>query len=76
MICLFYDRNADADDVDNDEADAAHIAANHPDVVRADIEEILRLRQEVARLELENQRLTVAGANDETYLLTCLDIRF
>ena len=57
-----------------DKATAAHIAANHPDVVRADIEEILRLRQEVARLELENQRLTVAGANDEAYLLTCLDI--
>ena len=57
-----------------DQATAAHIAANHPDVVRADIEEILRLRQEVARLELENQRLTVAGANDEAYLLTCLDI--
>ena len=33
-----------------------------------------RLRSEVARLELENQRLTVAGANDEAYLLTCLDI--
>ena len=32
------------------------------------------MRQEVARLELENQRLTVAGANDEAYLLTCLDI--
>lgn len=57
-----------------DQATAAHIAANHPDVVRADIEEILRLRQEVARLELENQRLTVAGANDEAYLLTCLGI--
>ena len=57
-----------------DQATAAHIAASSPDVVRADIEEILRLRQEVARLELENQRLTVAGANDEAYLLTCLDI--
>lgn len=57
-----------------DQATAAHIAASSPDVVRADIEEILRLRQEVARLELENQRLTVAGANDEAYLLTCLGI--
>lgn len=57
-----------------DQATAAHIAANHPDVVRADIEEILLMRQEVARLEMENQRLTVAGANDEAYLLTCLDI--
>ena len=53
MICLFYDRNADADDVDNDEDDAAHIAANSPDVVRADIEEILRLRAENERLNKE-----------------------
>ena len=36
-----------------DQATAAHIAANHPDVVRADIEEIMRLRQEVARLDKE-----------------------
>lgn len=36
-----------------DKATAAHIAANHPDVVRADIEEILRLREEVAQLEKE-----------------------
>lgn len=56
------------------QANAAHIAANSPDVVREDIEEILRLRQEVARLELENQRLSVDGVNDEAYLLTCLDI--
>lgn len=56
------------------QANAAHIASSSPDVVRVDIEELLRLRQEVARLELENQRLTVAGANDEAYLLTCLDI--
>lgn len=34
-------------------ATAHHIAANHPDVVRADIEEILRLRKEVARLNKE-----------------------
>lgn len=47
-----------------DQATAAHIAANHPDVVRADIEEILRLRQEVARLELENQRLTESRGVD------------
>lgn len=55
-------------------ATAHHIAASSPDVVRADIEEILRLRQEVARLKLENQRLSVDGVNDEAYLLTCLDI--
>lgn len=34
-------------------ATARHIAASSPDVVRADIEEILRLRQEVARLNKE-----------------------
>lgn len=35
------------------QATAAHIAASSPDVVREDIEEILRLRQEVARLDKE-----------------------
>lgn len=35
------------------QANAAHIAASSPDVVRADIEEILRLRGEVERLEKE-----------------------
>ena len=35
------------------QANAAHIAASSPDVVRADIEEILRLRKEVARLNKE-----------------------
>lgn len=35
------------------QANAAHIAASSPDVVRADIEEILRLRQEVTRLDKE-----------------------
>lgn len=35
------------------QANAAHIAANSPDVVRADIEEILRLRKEVALLNKE-----------------------
>ena len=49
-ICLFYDRDAGADDVDNDEDDAAHIAASSPDVVKADIEEILRLRDDNERL--------------------------
>lgn len=34
-------------------ATARHIAASSPDVVQADIEEILRLRQEVARLDKE-----------------------
>lgn len=38
-------------------ATARHIAANHPDVVRADIEEILRLRQEVARLDKESTKI-------------------
>ena len=36
-----------------DQATAAHIAASSPDVVRADIEEILQLRKEVARLNKE-----------------------
>lgn len=35
------------------EEDAAHIAANSPDVVMADIDEILRLRAQVERLEKE-----------------------
>lgn len=35
------------------QANAAHIAASSPDVVQADIEEILRLRGEVERLEKE-----------------------
>lgn len=35
------------------QANAAHIAASSPDVVRADIEEILRLRKEVALLKKE-----------------------
>ena len=43
-----------------DQATAAHIAANHPDVVRADIEEILRLRGEVKRLRVENEALKIA----------------
>lgn len=40
-----------------DTFDAAHIAANHPEVVRADLEEILALRAEVARLRDENEAL-------------------
>lgn len=39
------------------QANAAHIAASSPDVVRADIEEILRLRGEVKRLRDENEAL-------------------
>ena len=39
-------------------ANAAHIAANSPDVVMADIDEILRLRAEVERLEKEADWLT------------------
>lgn len=37
----------------NFESDAAHIAANSPDVVIATIDELLRLRAECARLERE-----------------------
>ena len=43
--------------------DAAHIAANSPDVVQADIDEILRLRAEVERLEKEADWLATAVAN-------------
>ena len=39
------------------QANAAHIAASSPDVVQADIEEILRLRQEVARLNKESTKI-------------------
>ena len=39
------------------QANAAHIAASSPDVVRADIEEILRLRAENERLREEVARL-------------------
>lgn len=38
-------------------ATAHHIAASSPDVVQADIEEILRLRQEVARLNKESTKI-------------------
>lgn len=38
-------------------ATAHHIAASSPDAVRADIEEILRLREEVTRLRDENEAL-------------------
>lgn len=40
-----------------DQATAAHIAASSPDVVQADIEEILRLRQENKRLCGELERV-------------------
>ena len=53
-IPLVYGPNGEriAKAVDNLE-DTAHIAASSPDVVKADIEEILRLRKEVARLNKE-----------------------
>lgn len=41
----------------------AHIAANSPDVVTADIDEILRLRVEVGRLEKEADWLATHVAN-------------
>lgn len=40
-----------------DMATAQHIAANHPDVVRADLEKILALRAEVERLRAETEAL-------------------
>ena len=39
------------------QANAAHIAANSPDVVRDDIEEIIRLRAENNELRIENEAL-------------------
>lgn len=42
---------------------AAHIAANSPDVVMADIDEILRLREKVERLEKEADYLAQCAAN-------------
>lgn len=53
-IPLVYGPNGEriAKAIDNLE-DTAHIAASSPDVVREDIEELLRLRQEVARLNKE-----------------------
>lgn len=46
-----------------EDGDAAHIAANSPDVVMADIEELLRLRAEVERLEKEANWLAIRLAN-------------
>ena len=46
-----------------EESDAAHIAANSPDVVMADIDEILRLRAQVERLEKEADWLALVLAN-------------
>lgn len=59
---------------DKDVATATHIALSAPGTTQQDIDEIIRLRQENELLALENQRLTVDGAKDESYLLTCLDI--
>lgn len=52
----FAERILTMEDYTN-QATAAHIAASSPDVVRADIEEILRLRQEVARLNKESTKI-------------------
>lgn len=53
------------------QANAAHIAASSPDVVRADIEEILRLRKEVARLKRVSRylaaRLVLPGPAGRAY---------
>lgn len=59
---------------DEDVATVTHIALCDPGTTREDIEEIIKLRAENERLELENQRLSVDGVNGEAYLLTCLDI--
>ena len=46
-------------------ADAAHIAANSPDVVMADIDEILRLRAENERLAKEDIQLAAYAAIEQ-----------
>lgn len=46
------------------EADAAHIAANDPTTIMADIDEILRLREEMERLEKEANWLARAASNN------------
>lgn len=48
-----------------DTFDAAHIAANHPEVVRADLEEILVLRAEVARLQKKIEELEETAERDD-----------
>lgn len=48
---------------DANKANAAHIATNSPDVVMADIDEILRLRAQVERLEKEADWLALVLAN-------------
>lgn len=54
--------------------DAEFFLYNSPREVKEDIQEIIRLREENSRLELENCKLSIDGVNDEAYLLTCLDI--
>lgn len=53
--------------------DAQYIAANSPDVVRDDIDEILRLRAEVERLEKEVDWMAKEFADEDTcpYLMHC-----
>jgi hypothetical protein len=48
---------------ESDDEDAAHIAANSPDVVMSDIDEILRLRKKVEQLEKEADWLALVLAN-------------
>ena len=61
VIPLVYGPNGEriAKAIDNRE-DTAHVAANSPDVVRADIEEILRLRAENESLNKEANWLAKA----------------
>lgn len=46
-------------------ATARHIAANHPDVVCADLEEILALRAEVVRLQKKIEELEETAERDD-----------
>lgn len=67
-ICYLYDN-------DNAEDDAAHIAASSPDVVRADLEEILALRAEVARLRTREEWLIGHLAEGDAYEWRCPNVK-
>ena len=60
-----------------DQATAAHIAASSPDVVRADIEEILQLRKEVERLNKVShylaERLSTLNVTRRKYIGATLE---
>lgn len=64
LVLMSDDINNDGDIILPNVADAAHIAANSPDVVIATIDELLRLREENARLRKEADWLAQSVANN------------